>query len=209
MRWRSRLAALVTFALPGQAVYAFDRLFAVNGTNGLPITLDQGGVFDWIDRAVGGGGDVTMLRYPVNSRRLLGGRAVLVGRRVLERERRRGRADIGAGLPGPEPWVHEFDERTGAARRLEETAQRARPPDRRPLPARRQAAHLRSRRLSRRGRSDPWRAGFVTYGIYGDGWTRPHTPATIRVFANPGQRTALKRFVTIALAAPVVSATTQ
>jgi len=45
----------------------------------------------------------------------------------------------------------------------------------------------------------PWRAGFVTYGIYGDGWTRPHTPATVRIFANPGQRTALMRFITVEL----------
>ena len=48
-------------------MYAFDRLFAVNGTNGLPITLDQGGVFNWIDRNVGKGGRVTMIRYPMNS----------------------------------------------------------------------------------------------------------------------------------------------
>jgi hypothetical protein len=48
----------------------------------------------------------------------------------------------------------------------------------------------------------PWRAEWITEQIYGDGWTRPHTPARIRVYANPGQRTALKRFLTVSVAAP-------
>ena len=37
----------------------------VNGTNGLPITLDQGVVFSWIDRNVGPTGRVTVIKYPV------------------------------------------------------------------------------------------------------------------------------------------------
>jgi hypothetical protein len=47
------VAVLASVALPLEAVYAFDRLFAVNGTNGLPVTLDQGVVFSWVDRNVG------------------------------------------------------------------------------------------------------------------------------------------------------------
>ena len=53
--WRAAaisVAVLATVALPLETVYAFDRLFAVNGTNGLPITLDQGVVFSWVDRNV-------------------------------------------------------------------------------------------------------------------------------------------------------------
>ena len=30
----------------------------------------------------------------------------------------------------------------------------------------------------------PWRADWVTYGLYPDGWTRPGTPARIRVFPD-------------------------
>ena len=45
-------ATLLTVALPAEAVYAFDRLFRVDGTNGLPVTLDQRTVFAWIDRTV-------------------------------------------------------------------------------------------------------------------------------------------------------------
>ena len=54
-------------SLPAETVYAFERLFKVNGTNGLPVTLDQSGVFGWIDRAVGPTGRVTAARFPVNS----------------------------------------------------------------------------------------------------------------------------------------------
>ena len=35
---------------PLETRYAFQRLFAVNGTAGRPLTQDQGGVFDWVDR---------------------------------------------------------------------------------------------------------------------------------------------------------------
>ena len=194
------LAVLVTFALPGQTVYAFDRLFAVNGTNGLPVTLDQGVVFNWIDRAVGGGGDVTMFRYPVNSADYWAGvqywwDVEFWNESVVED------AAIGSGLQGPEPWVDKFDERTGAARRLEETAHVVvHHTDVRFRLAGKALVYDRDAYLIEPDR--PWRAAFVTSGIYGDGWTRPHLPAMIRIFANPGQRTALKRFITIAITPP-------
>jgi hypothetical protein len=193
------LAALVTFALPGQAVYAFDRLFAVNGTNGLPVTLDQGVVFDWIDRAVGGGGDVTMFRYPVNVSDYWAGVAYwwdveFWNESVVEDA-------IWSELPDPEPWVDAFDERTGAARRLKETAHALEhKTDVRFRLAGKALVYDREAYLVEPER--PWRAAFVTSGIYGDGWTRPHVPATVRIFASPGQRTAVKRFITIALVAP-------
>lgn len=108
---------------------------------------------------------------------------------------------IGSEFQGPEPWVHEFDERTGVARRPDETARVVmHKTDVRfglagkPLLYDREAYLIEAER--------PWRADFVTSGIYGDGWTRPHVPATIRIFANPGQRTAVKRFITIAILAP-------
>ncbi len=66
--WRAAaasVAVLATLALPLETVYAFDRLFAVNGTNGLPLTLDQGIVFNWVDRNVGPTGRVTVMKYPV------------------------------------------------------------------------------------------------------------------------------------------------
>ena len=48
----------------------------------------------------------------------------------------------------------------------------------------------------------PWRADWVARGIWPDGWTRPHVPMTITVFAKPGQKTAVRRFVTLAASSP-------
>ena len=89
------LSVLLLVALPAETGYAFKRLFAVNGTSGLPMTLDQSIVFGWVDREItthsrGGDGAV-----PGDPRRLLGGHRVLVGLRVLE--------PIGRPRGGPPP----------------------------------------------------------------------------------------------------------
>ena len=177
------VAVLATFALPSGAVYAFDRLFAVNGTNGLPVTLDQGAVFGWLDRAVGGTGDVTMLRYPVNSSDYWAGvqywwDAEFWNENVVAAP------TIGAGLPGPEPWLGEFDNRTGDVLRLHETARiLVHQTDVRFRLAGTQGVFDRGAYIVEPER--PWRAAYITRDIYPDGWTRPHLPATIRIFAGP------------------------
>ena len=79
--WRpvaAAVAAIALVALPLETAYAFERLFRVNGTNGLPITLDQGVVFSWIDRNVGPTGRVTVFKYP-GRRRPTGGRGRATG----------------------------------------------------------------------------------------------------------------------------------
>ncbi|MDX6423945.1 MAG: hypothetical protein QOI67_1416, partial [Gaiellaceae bacterium] len=48
----------------------------------------------------------------------------------------------------------------------------------------------------------PWRAAWLTAGVYGDGWTRPHVPAQITVFSEPGQKVALRRALTLSIASP-------
>jgi hypothetical protein len=52
----------------------------------------------------------------------------------------------------------------------------------------------------------PWRAAWLADGIYPDGWTRPHTPATVTVFAEPGQTTPVRRFLTFSVASPAKDA---
>jgi hypothetical protein len=49
----------------------------------------------------------------------------------------------------------------------------------------------------------PWRTDWLSFGLYDDGWTRPRTRARIRVFATPGQRTALIRTLTVQVRSPV------
>ena len=194
------VAVLATIALPAQTVYAFDRLFAVNGTNGLPITLDQGGVFNWVDRAVGKDGRVTMFRTPVNSADYWAGVAYwwdveFWNESVVDEAR------IGSAFPDPEPWTREFDPSTGLLSRPGETRfVLVHKSDVRFRLAARQVVYDRNAYVLEPER--PWRAAWVTDGIYNDGWTRPHTPAGITVFAEPGQRTALLRTLTLALAQP-------
>jgi len=49
----------------------------------------------------------------------------------------------------------------------------------------------------------PWRTDWLTSGLYGDGWTRPHTTAHIHVFAVPGQQGAVTRTLTVQVRAPI------
>src|SRR5260221_3680304 len=47
-----------------------------------------------------------------------------------------------------------------------------------------------------------WRLDRLTAGLDADGWTKPGVTATIRVFAAPGQRGPLVRFLTLAVRVP-------
>ena len=59
------LLLVATVSMSAVTALAFNRLLTVDGTSGRPITLDQGVVFDWIDRKVGPGAKVTMVPYPI------------------------------------------------------------------------------------------------------------------------------------------------
>ncbi len=178
------VAALVTLALPGGAVYAFDRLFAVDGTNGLPVTLDQGGVFGWVDRNLGADARVTMIPYPVNSADYWAGVAywwdVEFWNEIVVDS-----AQFVTTRSNDLAWLPAFDPATGAM--MESGSTRyvlvAGPMSASGSPARRSRSSA-ARTCS--NRRTPWRADWVTDGIYGDGWTRPHVPARIRVYAKPG-----------------------
>jgi hypothetical protein len=56
----------------------------------------------------------------------------------------------------------------------------------------------------RRADSDraPWRAKWLAYNLYRDGWTIPRVEGTVRVFATPGQRAPERRYVTVSVRAP-------
>jgi hypothetical protein len=45
----------------------------------------------------------------------------------------------------------------------------------------------------------PWRAVWVSSGLYDDGWTRPGVAARVRVFADPTAREARMRWLTFGL----------
>jgi hypothetical protein len=48
----------------------------------------------------------------------------------------------------------------------------------------------------------PWRASFLTFGTYDDGWLKPGKAAVIRVFPLPGQRQARQRILSLQIWAP-------
>ena len=194
------VAVLATIALPAQAVYAFDRLFAVNGTNGLPLTLDQGGVFGWIDRELGREARVTMFRFPANGADYWAGVAYWWDAEFWN-ESVVDDMNVGAGFPDPEPWTHAFDPVTGTMSEPGKTQYvLVHKSDVRFRIAATQVHYEREAYVMEA--EQPWRAAWVTEGIYGDGWTRPHTPAGIKVFADPGQRTPVRRFLTLSIAQP-------
>ena len=194
------VAVVATIALPAQTVYAFDRLFAVNGTNGLPVTLGQGGVFGWIDRELGREARVTMFRFPANGADYWAGVAYWWDAEFWN-ESVVDDMPVGAGFADPAPWKHAFDRVTGLMDDPGETQYvLVHKSDVRFRLAATQVLYERDAYVMEAEK--PWRAAWVTDGIYGDGWTRPHTPAVITVFADPGQRTPVRRFLTLSITQP-------
>jgi len=193
------VAVLASVALPLEAVYAFDRLFAVNGTNGLPVTLDQGGVFGWVDRLVGSKGRVTVVKYPVGGQDWWSGQGYWWDLEFWNESVVETVAD--EAVPGTPAWAELFDRRTGKARET---------PDSRYALFYGYDARFRLAGIQHQFERDayiveperPWRADWITRGIWPDGYTRPHTPTTITVYAKPGQTTPLRRFLTIEASNP-------
>jgi hypothetical protein len=48
----------------------------------------------------------------------------------------------------------------------------------------------------------PWRAQWLTFDLYRDGWTVPRVDGTIRIFATPNQTAPERRYVTVSVRAP-------
>jgi hypothetical protein len=48
----------------------------------------------------------------------------------------------------------------------------------------------------------PWRAAWLAFDLYRDGWTVPKVVGKIRVFAAPGQTQSLMRFLTVSVRGP-------
>lgn len=197
------LAAIALVLLPLESAYAFQRLFRVNGTSGSPITLDESNVLGWVDRTVGPNAHVTMIPYPAIPGDYWAGVAFWWDLEFWNKS-----VDANAGQPGlfegtpstfPKTYLR-FDPHTGRAN---------------VSPASDVAQQIGDARFHIAGApltfdrtvflvqpEQPWRADWVTRGLYDDGWTRPKTPARIRVFGYPGQRGAVTRSLQLFLNAP-------
>lgn len=210
LRPRGAVAVLAVLALAlacAQTSYAFVRLFRVPGTSGLPLTQDESNVFDWVDRTVGPGASVAMAPYPV----VLGDYWASVGF-WWDLEFWNRSVDRNVGLPGqfegtPStfPKTHLRFDRLGRANAS-------------PAPYVAQAVadtrfHIAGtvvtddRGLFLVKTEQPWRADWLSAGLYDDGWTKPDAPATISVFGYPGQSGSLTRNLTVYVQSPSTVAT--
>lgn len=184
------LAVVVLVALPADTVFTFDRLLTHPGHSGRPLTQSEAGVLDWLDLAVGTGSSVTEVPYPVSS-------SFFVTQqfwRDLEFWNKSVRYDV--HYPTPDvyddavAWFPNtpltFDPQTGAASAtwspyVAQSINESR-------------FRISGNELLTHGdvmlvRAElPWRTDWLTSGLYDDGWTQPHVPATIRVFPFRGQQ---------------------
>ena len=197
------LAALAIALAPVQTAAAFTRLLTHDGTSGRPLTLDQSAVFDWLDQRVGTGGTVTMVPYPF----LYGDYWENVSywwnvefwnasvRRAAVYDR------AYSGTPDTFPTTTlSFDRATGKANvSLSDYVAQAVAETRFRL-AGKVVAENRGVDLIRAER--PWRAQWLAFNLYRDGWTIPRVVGTIRIFAAPGQTARERRYVTLSVRAP-------
>ena len=190
-------------ALPVLTGYVLKRMFDVPGWSGRPLT-GPAGAFDWLDRTIGTRSRATVVPAPV-SRYWFASEQYWrdfewwnksVVRDVQYPEA--GRFEY-TGIWFPKLYIS-FDPRTGVA-------------DRSPTPWAVQSLGETRFRLSGATGNDRngvrlihagrrWRADWLTLGAYDDGWTMPGVATRVRVFARPGQRGPLIRYLTIHVAEP-------
>ena len=197
------LIAIATLTIPAQTALAFTRLFTKDGTSGRPLTLDQGVVFNWIDREVGPTTKVTMIPYPFLYGNYWENVAYWWNVEFWNASVQRAAVyeDAFTGTPETFPKVAlSFDRSTGRAnvspsqyvvQGIAETRFRLAG---KPLGEDRGVALIETER--------PWRADWLAFDLYRDGWTIPRVVGTIRVFAAPGQTGPTLRFLTISIRGP-------
>jgi hypothetical protein len=198
------LTALLLVALPAETAYAFKRLFAVNGTSGLPLTLDQSVVFGWVDRVITPNSETMMIPYPLLRTDYWADVAFWWDLEFWNRSvtREGGTPGVFEGTPrGTFPKLAmSFDRRTGRANVDFDSYVTQAVGDAR--------FHIAGKLFSVQRDATvvfperPWRADWITTGLYVDGWTVPGRTARIRVFARPGRTTPELRTLSVALSAP-------
>jgi hypothetical protein len=197
------LAALAIVLAPVQTAAAFARLFNHDGTSGRPLTLDQSVVFDWLDRKVGTGASIAMVPYPF----IYGDYWDNVGYWWnVEFWNTSVRSSVlydGAFTGTPETFpttTLSFDRTTGRASVSPSTYVAQAVAETRFGLAGTVIDEDRGVQLLRAER--PWRAQWLAFSLYRDGWTIPRVDGTIRIFATPGQSAPENRYVTVSVRAP-------
>jgi len=198
------LSAVLLVAFPADTGYTFAKLFSTNGHSYRPLTRSESGILDWLDRTVGTGGRVTEIPYPVSS-------SFLVTQQFW-RDLEFWNKSVRYGIHYPTPDVYRdaviwfpvnpltLDLATGAASKswspyvvqsVTETRFRI---SGTALNARTDVMLIRA--------AMPWRADWLTFGLYDDGWMLPGKAARIRVFAMRGQRGPVTRTLSVQVELP-------
>jgi len=202
-RVATALATLAIVLAPVQTAAAFTRLLTHDGTSGRPITLDQSVVFDWLDRKVGGGGTVTMVPYPLLYGNYWENVAYWWNVEFWNASVRRAVLFDGAFTGTPETFpttTLNFDPTNGRANVSPSDYVAQAVAETRFGLAGKVVGEDRGVDLIRADR--PWRAQWLTFGLYRDGWTVPRVDGTIRIFATPNQTAPERRYVTVSVRAP-------
>jgi MFS family permease len=197
------LAALALAALPAETADAFAALFGHDGPSGRPLTLAQGGVFDWVDRTVGPAASVTIVPYPQLAGEYWASVAYWWDLEFWNESVDRAAYEPHEfeGTPSTFPKLYlRFDPATGRANVSPSRYVAQSDAETRFRIAGTAVADTRNTLLIDADR--PWRADWLTFGLYDDGWTRPGTTARVRVFAQPGQTRAVLRTLTLGVRAP-------
>ena len=191
-------------ALIGLTVATFTHFFDTNGWSGRPVTASQAGVYDWLDEKAGTNASVTEVPYLVSTDYFVSEqrwRDVEFWNKSITRDALDPGGDVFAytGIWFPKLTLA-FDPATGLA-------------DVSPSPW--AAVSDKDTRFGLAGSSagtfedvelmnvdQPWRAQWLSFGLYDDGWTKPGTTARIRVYPNPGQHGAHTHFFVFAVRPP-------
>ena len=193
-------SALPLLVIPYLTADLFVRFFHDQGWSMRQVTSSSGAQYSWVDQRVGQGAHVALIPYPVST-------DYPVSERVF-RDYEFWNKSVDRDVQLSPPPVFEFTNETfpklhprfdpvtgrsslpGSAYVLESTGETR---------ARISGTVLVQNDVMLIRANRPWRADWISSGLYDDGWTRPGTPVHVRVFARPGARKAEVRWLTFGL----------
>ena len=198
------LVGLLLLGLPAETAFTFNRLLDTDGSSQRPLTQSLAGVYDIVDRQLGTAADVTAIPYAVSS-------DFFVTERYW-RDLEFWNASVQHGLyyPTADPYaflgiwfpktVPTFNEQTGAVdRTLSPYVVQAVTDSRFRISG---TSPLQTPQILLIKAAQPWRLDWLSFGLYDDGWTKPGVTARIRIFAQPRQRAAEIRTLTLQIQGP-------
>ena len=208
-RLLSRQTFVLVFAVAPLAIIpylsadVFTYFFHHKGWSERAVTSSSGASYGWIDQKVGPGADVTIVPYPTSSDYLVSERVwrdYEFWNKSVDRDVQLSPAPVYEFTNDTFPKLHPaFNPRTGLSTIsggpwVVEGAQETR--------ARFSGTVVAQSDVMLIHAAQPWRADWLSSGLYDDGWTQPGTPVRVRVFAVPSATAAQLRGLTFGIRGP-------